>query len=72
MRPGDNVAIRVPLGVEDICKGFVVASPAAPPPAVTQFICYLYLADLTETRPIFTAGYDCIFHCHTIVVGVVY
>jgi hypothetical protein len=24
-----------------------------------------YLADLTETRPVFTAGYDCMLHIHT-------
>lgn len=57
--PGDNCSIRVPLNVEDICKGFVLC-PAEPVEhqarAVRQFIVFLYLADLTETRPLVTAG----------------
>jgi len=45
-RPGDNVAIRVSLNVEDICKGFVICSgaPAKAPEAaiaVTQIVCFL-------------------------------
>lgn len=31
----------------------------------TVFLAQLYLVELSETRPIFTAGYDCIMHVHT-------
>lgn len=65
VRPGDNVAIRVNLNVEDICKGFMICGPTDEAEATRSFVCFLYLADLTETRPIFTAGYDCMLHIHT-------
>jgi len=74
VRPGDNCSIRLPLNVEDICKGFVLChvDPIADQAkAVKQFIVFLYLADLTETRPLVTAGYDCIMHCHTCETEVV-
>ncbi len=72
VRPGDNVMIRCALNVEEICKGFVVCNAKqAPARAVTKFVAFIYLADLTETRPIFTAGYDCIMHVHTVETAVV-
>ena len=72
VRPGDNVMIRCSLNVEDVVKGFVVCKASEPPArAVTKFVAFIYLADLTETRPIFTAGYDCIMHVHTVETAVV-
>mmetsp|Transcript_19662 Transcript_19662/g.23383 ORF Transcript_19662/g.23383 Transcript_19662/m.23383 type:complete len:612 (+) Transcript_19662:95-1930(+) len=65
VRPGDNVAIRVNLNVEDICKGFMICGPTQEAEATRSFVCFLYLADLTDTRPVFTAGYDCMLHIHT-------
>mmetsp|Transcript_34452 Transcript_34452/g.77875 ORF Transcript_34452/g.77875 Transcript_34452/m.77875 type:complete len:617 (+) Transcript_34452:101-1951(+) len=72
VRPGDNVMIRVGLNVEDVCKGFVICNPKQEiAPGTTTFVCFLFLADLTETRPLFTAGYDCILHAHTVETEVV-
>jgi translation elongation factor EF-1alpha len=39
--PGDNVAIRVPLNVEDICKGFVICQPKNECSAVKMFEAFL-------------------------------
>ena len=67
VKPGDNVAIRVSLPQEELCKGFVICAPGPGAAVATRhFLVALYLADLTETRPIFTAGYDCMLHTHTI------
>ena len=56
----------------DSCKGFVVCKASETPArAVTKFVAFIYLADLTDTRPIFTAGYDCIMHVHTVETAVV-
>lgn len=41
VRPGDNVAIRVGLNVEDICKGFVICGPTNEAPATSKFVCFL-------------------------------
>jgi translation elongation factor EF-1alpha len=57
VKPGDNVALRVSLNLDDIAKGFMICKYKEPPAiAVNHFLAFLYLADLTETRQIFTAG----------------
>lgn len=66
VKPGDNVALRCSLNQEDICKGFVICGPTNQARAVTKFTCQLALVDLLETRSLFTAGYDCMLHIHTL------
>jgi hypothetical protein len=57
VKPGDNVAMRVNLSLDEISKGFMVCKQKERPAvAVNHFVAFLYLADLTDTRQIFTAG----------------
>jgi len=72
VKPGDNVALRVNLSLDEIAKGFMICKAKEPPAvAVNHFLAFLYLADLTDTRQIFTAGYDCVLHTHTVECEVV-
>ena len=34
--------------------------------AVTSFVCQLALVELLEHRPIFSSGYSCMMHAHTV------
>lgn len=64
-RPGENVLIKVDgAGVEDIQKGYVICT-APPCRAVSKLICDLLLMDMPENTRILTAGFQCMFHCHT-------
>mmetsp|Transcript_21106 Transcript_21106/g.66350 ORF Transcript_21106/g.66350 Transcript_21106/m.66350 type:complete len:567 (+) Transcript_21106:55-1755(+) len=66
-KPGENVWVKLAsLGTEDLGKGFVLCNPAAPCPAVTSFTAQIALVELLDHRPVFTAGYDCMFHAHTL------
>jgi hypothetical protein len=49
----------------DVQKGFVICDEAHPCRASTTLLCQVALVELTEQRPIFSSGYECIFHCHT-------
>ena len=66
-KPGENVHIKLGnnVAVEDICKGFVMCS-RPPCKAVLTFTAQLALVELLEHRPLFTAGYECIMHAHTV------
>lgn len=66
-KPGENVCVKLGgLGVEDLNKGFVLCSPLAPCHAVTSFTAQIALVELLEHRPVFTAGYNCMLHAHTL------
>jgi hypothetical protein len=49
----------------DVQKGFVICDPERPCHASTTLLAQIALVELTEQRPIFSSGYDAIFHCHT-------
>ncbi|KAJ8600794.1 hypothetical protein CTAYLR_010473 [Chrysophaeum taylorii] len=64
-KPGDNVTLRLSLTtIQDLRKGYVLC--AQPPKPVTSFTAQIALVDLLEHRPVFTAGYNCILHAHTL------
>ena len=65
--PGENVRVKL-KGVEEdqIHKGHVL-SGAPHVPVVGEFQVQMLVVDLLEHRPILTAGYSCVFHCHTVV-----
>ena len=65
-KPGENVNIKV-VGpsIEEICKGFVLCTKPACR-AVNTFTCQLALVELLEHRPIFSCGYTCMLHAHTV------
>lgn len=67
-KPGENVTMRLSCGLEEVQKGFVLCAPKAEPQprAVHTFAAQIALVDTLEHRPLLTAGYKCILHCHTI------
>jgi peptide chain release factor subunit 3 len=69
-KPGENVLIRILVGVEDIQKGYVLSSMSSLCPAVKQIKVQLALVDMLEHRPVFTPGYDCVMHVHTVEIEV--
>lgn len=66
-RPGENIRVRL-LGVEeeDVSAGFVLCSVQNPIPVVTEFDALLSILELLEHKSIFTAGYKCVLHIHSI------
>ena len=63
---GENVLVKCDkCDVTDIQKGYVICDPSAVLPASAKLTVQMALIDLLEHRPIFCAGYDCIFHAHT-------
>ncbi|KAH9095472.1 hypothetical protein Ae201684P_014539 [Aphanomyces euteiches] len=66
-KPGENVLMRLACGLEEVNKGFVLCTaPAEDAKAVTKFIAQIAFVDSLEHRPLLTAGYKAILHCHTI------
>eukprot|EP00958_Prasinococcus_capsulatus_P017242 scaffold1939_cov392-Prasinococcus_capsulatus_cf.AAC.2 len=67
-RPGENIRLRL-TGVEEeeVSSGFVLCSPQNPIRAVTEFDAQLAVLELLEHKSIFTAGYKCVLHVHTVV-----
>ncbi|TYZ58094.1 hypothetical protein PybrP1_006686 [[Pythium] brassicae (nom. inval.)] len=67
-KPGENVTMRLSCGLEDVVKGFVLCSNKVEPAprAIHTFAAQIALVDTLEHRPLLTAGYKCILHCHTI------
>ena len=65
-KPGENIRCKL-RGVteEDVHKGFVLCDTVKCTKAVVEFDAQLFLLQLQ--RPIFTAGYNCVFHAHTAV-----
>lgn len=66
-KPGENVNIKLGsnVNVEDVCKGFMLCSQPAIR-AVNTFTAQLALVELLEHRPIFSSGYQCMLHAHTV------
>lgn len=65
-KPGENVKVKVSCGTDEVVKGFVLCNPEHPMTPVTTFVAQIALVDLLEHRPLFTAGYRAILHCHSI------
>lgn len=67
-KPGENVLMRLSCGLEDVVKGFVLCGNKAEPAprAIHTFAAQIALVDTLEHRPLLTAGYKCVLHCHTI------
>mmetsp|Transcript_28352 Transcript_28352/g.47662 ORF Transcript_28352/g.47662 Transcript_28352/m.47662 type:complete len:627 (-) Transcript_28352:203-2083(-) len=69
-KPGENVLLKLPLGVEDIQKGYVLSFPTSLCPAVREIKVQLALVDMLEHRPIFTPGYEAVMHVHTVEIEI--
>ena len=64
-----NTVLRVSCpgchGVQ-VTPGFVLSGPRNRCPVVTKFQCQLQLLELLDHKSIFTAGYSCILHIHSL------
>mmetsp|Transcript_8955 Transcript_8955/g.11648 ORF Transcript_8955/g.11648 Transcript_8955/m.11648 type:complete len:568 (+) Transcript_8955:190-1893(+) len=67
-RVGENITLKLKGASEDeIVKGFVVSDRKRPGSVCKSFVGKLQILQLLEHRSLFTAGYKCIFHAHTII-----
>lgn len=69
-KPGENVLIKLNVGVEDVQKGYVLCTAPRLCPAVMEIKVQLMLVDMLEHRPVFTPGYDAVMHTHTVEIEV--
>jgi len=66
-RPGENVLLKlVNLQENEVGKGHVISSALSPVQGCKEIIAQLFIVTLLEHRPLFSAGYNCVFHCHTV------
>jgi len=64
-KSGENVTLKMTgVAEDDLKKGFVLCPLSHPARAVTKFKVMLHVLELTEERPLMTAGYKSILHCH--------
>jgi len=65
-RCGENVTLRLHGVTEDLlCKGYVLSLAAEPVRVVSKFKVQLKIIELSEERPVLTAGYQAVLHVHT-------
>ena len=70
--PGENVRLKLKNVEEDqIHRGFVLSSLNAPCPVVAEFEADVLIVELLDHRPLISAGYSCVFHCHTVMEEIV-
>eukprot|EP01084_Bolivina_argentea_P055443 101652_1 len=67
-KAGEMVVLRVSCSDNDVAKGYVICDEVQPCMRTTAARCQLKINDLPETRPIFTRGFEAIFHAHTMEV----
>lgn len=62
---GENVTLKM-MGCteEQLTKGFVLCAANDPVRVVTKFKAMLQVIELSEERPVLTAGYQAVIHCH--------
>jgi peptide chain release factor subunit 3 len=67
--PGENVAVQV-KGIDeaDINPGFVLCQVDDPGSKCLSFEAQMVVSELLKHKPLMTAGYMCMLHCHTIAV----
>ena len=70
--PGENVRLKLKNVEEDqIHRGFVLSSMSTPCPVVSEFEADVLIVELLDHRPLISAGYSCVFHCHTVMEEIV-
>ncbi len=67
--PGENVTILV-KGIEEqnLLGGFVICDAGRPTRKTLSFEATISVTELLAHKPLITAGYTCMLHCHTISV----
>ena len=69
-RPGENVSVKL-IHIDDenmINKGDVITSRDSPMPVTTVFEADLKLFELLDYKKVFSKGYSCVMHLHTILI----
>jgi len=69
-RPGENVKIIVKVNPSDeefIGKGSVLSHPEYPAKVTGDVVAQICIIALPETKKLFTAAYQCVLHCGTVV-----
>merc|ERR1712070_143169 len=65
---GENISLKIVGASEDeLRKGFVLCPLIDPVRAVTKFKAKIQVLDLPEERPVLTAGYKAVIHCHVAI-----
>lgn len=64
-RPGENVLVRCNVSENEISKGHVVCSRFSPVFGCKEVLAQIFVVGLLEHRPLFSAGYNAVFHAHT-------
>lgn len=70
-KPGEDVLVKLNVGVEDIQKGYVLCQSDRLCPIVRQIKAQLAMVDVLEHRPVFTPGYTAVMHVHTVEIEVI-
>jgi len=69
-RPGENVSVKL-IHIDDenmINKGDVITSRDSPMPVTMVFEADLKLFELLDYKKVFSKGYSCVMHLHTILI----
>jgi len=62
---GENISMKMNgISEDELKKGYVLCPIVDTCRAVTKFKAQLQILELPEERPVMTAGYKCILHCH--------
>jgi len=65
---GENISMRVNgISEDDLKKGHVICPIVDPVRAVTKFKAKIQVLELSEERPVLTAGYKAVIHCHVAI-----
>lgn len=66
--PGENLSLKLRLPEEvDVFRGYMLTDPDNPSHISSEFEADATFVELLEHKPLVTAGYTCVLHCHTTV-----
>jgi peptide chain release factor subunit 3 len=65
-KTGENVVFKLSCQENEIMKGFVVCDESQPCQRSTLLKCQVWIIELPPARPIFTKGFESVFHSCTI------
>ena len=69
VKPGENVVVKLKgLEEEDLRQGYVICSAEAPCHKTQVFDATLVVLELLPHKPILSAGYTAVVHCHSLIV----
>mmetsp|Transcript_27636 Transcript_27636/g.49867 ORF Transcript_27636/g.49867 Transcript_27636/m.49867 type:complete len:673 (-) Transcript_27636:602-2620(-) len=64
--PGENISLKLRLPEEvEVFRGYMLTDPDNPCHVAQEFEADATFVELLEHKPLVTAGYTCVMHCHT-------